>query len=461
MTNSANIARARLGDAIALDHAVRAAVDAQTSVVKAMLPEGVTVSSSDVRMGSIFGAQPTDAGASVTEQSAMRVTTVYACVRLIAGTIATLPWHVYRRDADGDREKIDHDVWWLLNESATPRFTSAAMWMAAILQTLLRGDGIVLIDRPSIYSDRIRGLIPLRREHVQPFVTSAGDVAYRVFDPEADGGKGAHFTVPSNDVLHFTGDFFNGLTSLSVLQTAARQSVGIALRADQHAARAFGDGAYLQHVLKAPKSMGTKQQEELRAAFVARYSGGPGASPIPLVLTEGMEIDSISLTPADQQLLETRRWGVVDIARAFGCPPHMVGETEKNTSWGTGIEQLYLGFLRGQLPLITRVRQELNRKLFSRAGTFIDPDLEALTAGDLKTQADYFQRALGGPGAQGWMAVDEVRRKTNMKALGGDFAKVGKAGAAPAPAKDAKAPDKAPDSTQEPGDGAGEPAPAE
>ena len=349
--------------------------------------------------------------------------------------------------ADGSRERADHDLWWLLNESATAQYTSAAMWMAAIAQLCLRGDGLVMIDRANPYTDKVRSLIPLRRENAIPFRLKSGETAYRVFDMTLDGGKGGSFTVLANDMLHFTGDFFNGLTSLSVIQTAARQGIGIALRADQHAARAFGDGAYLQHVIRAPKTMSQKSQDELRAAFVAKYSGGSGPNPTPLVLTEGMEIDSISLTPADQQLLETRKWQIGDIARAFGVPPHMIGDVEKSTSWGTGIEQLYLGFIRGQLPLITRIKQELNRKLFTRAGLFIDPDLEALTDGDSKAQAEYFGKALGGPGAQGWMLINEVRRKKNLPPVpNGNELLIAKAAPAPTdPAAPKPDPEKDPD----------------
>lgn len=421
MKQSASVARDRLDVALAVDRAVRTAT-------QNLIPEGQFVSSSDIRSAEIFGGAPTDAGAVVTASSAMRVSAVYAAVRLVAGVPATLPWHVYRREADGSRERADHDLWWLLNEEACATFTSSAMWMNAIASVQLRGDGLVMIDRKSRYSNDVRALIPLKRDNVLPYRTADNRLAYRVYDDTISGKTDTYFTLLQDDVLHFTGDFFNGVTSMSVIASAARQSIGIALRADQHAARAFGDGAYLQHVLRAPKSMNTKAQDELRAAFAARYAGGAGVSPIPLVLTEGMEIDSISLSPADQQLLETRRWQISDIARAFGVPPHMIGDVERSTSWGTGIEQMYLGFIRGQLPLLRRITQELNRKLFARAGMFIEPDLEALTDGDAKTQADYFQKALGGPGAQGWMAVDEVRRKKNLKPQGGEFATVARAG---------------------------------
>jgi HK97 family phage portal protein len=134
---------------------------------------------------------------------------------------------------------------------------------------------------------------------------------------------------------------------------------------------------------------------------------------------------------------------VIDIARAFGVPPHMIGETTKSTSWGTGIEQQSIGFVKYTLgPHLKRFENEINRKLFRTSRYFMEHNADSLMAGDSKAQADYFAKAIGGPGAQGWMAVDEVRRKKNMKPMGGEFATVIKAGEAVAPKKEERTEDE-------------------
>ena len=136
---------------------------------------------------------------------------------------------------------------------------------------------------------------------------------------------------------------------------------------------------------------------------------------------------------------------MVDIARAFGVPPHLIGETTASTSWGSGIEQMSIGFVRYALgPHLKRFEQEFNRKLWPRSPKyFVEFDREAAQAGDLKSEAEFFAKALGGPGSQGWMTVNQVRRKKNMEPLPGwnDVAKAGAKADAAAPNNDPAQPE--------------------
>jgi len=129
------------------------------------------------------------------------------------------------------------------------------------------------------------------------------------------------------------------------------------------------------------------------------------------------------MTAEDAQLLETRKFQVIEIARAFGVPPHMVGETSASTSWGSGIEQMSIGFVRYTLgPHLRRIEQELNRKLWPRSPRyFVEFNRDGLLAGDSKTESEVISKSLGGPGAQGWMTVNEARRIKNLPPVpGGD-----------------------------------------
>ena len=169
------------------------------------------------------------------------------------------------------------------------------------------------------------------------------------------------------------------------------------------------------------------QVTQLQNAFRAKYSGMDNAHKLPLVLTEGLTAKEISLSAEDAQLLEARKFQVIDIARAFGVPPHMIGETSASTSWGSGIESMSRGFVTYTLqPHLVRIEQELNRKLFPRAtGRFVQFDRDALIEGDSAAQAAYNRAALGGPGTgMGWMSVDEVRKSKGMAPLGGESAKI-------------------------------------
>lgn len=382
----------------------------------------VDVSSSDsVRMGQIFGDHRTDSGAVVNEKTAMRVSAVYAAVQLIAGAVSTTPCSLYR-SSDGGRQKAgDHPYWRLLNQQPAQRFSAATFWEFATAQMLIRGDGIAYIVRAGNRSPLATAFIPVPRDKVEIF--RIGDrLAYRITDQGPDGKEG-HFIAQQDDVLHFPGMGFDGTSSMSVIGWAARQAIGIAISADQHAAATFGSGASVQYAVTSPLTMSPAQQDAFRDAWVAKYGGGSGHSKIPLILTEGLGVQELSMTSADAQLLESRRFQVVDIARAFGIPPHMIGETSASTSWGTGIEQMSLGFVRYTLrPHLHRFAQELNRKLFPAGSeTFIEFNVDGHLEGDSKAQAEFFSKALGGPGAAGWMVVDEVRALKNLPPIeGGD-----------------------------------------
>lgn len=381
------------------------------------LTEYHDVPSSDaVKMGQIFGDYPTSAGAVVTPGSAMRVTAVYACVRLIAGALASLPLPVYQRTEDG-RERAEHPYWWLLNEQPTPRFSAATFWEFVTASVLLRGDGLAYIvrDRNGVAQQ----FIPIHRDRVQ-IVAVRDRLAYRIYDEDSNGKVG-FFNADQDDMLHFPGCGFDGVSSMSVVTYAARQAVGIAIKGDELAGSMFASGAHIQYAVKAPGTMTAEQQNRFREAWVAKYGNGQGVSKTPLILTEGLDVKELSMTAEDAQLLESRRFQVIDIARAFGVPPFMVGETEKSTSWGTGIEQMGIGFVTYTLqPHLTRFEQELNRKLWpARAKYFVEFNVDGLMRGDSKAQAEYFGKALGGPGVQGWMTVNEVRRLQNLPPISG------------------------------------------
>jgi HK97 family phage portal protein len=419
---SAQIARERLIGALAGD--------------RASFKNGVEfydVPSSDaVRMGEIFGMTATDSGAVVNETTAMRVSAVYRCTALIAGAIAGTLFELYRY-ADGEREIVgrDHDLWWLLNEQMCGRFTAASGWEFLTAQMLLRGDGIAYIARKNRFSPEVAAIIPVPRGNVD--MRRAGDGLRYTITDELDDGTVGSFTVDQGDIIHFPGFGFNGVCSMSVIQWAARQAIGIAIKADEHAAHTFASGASIQYAIKAPKTMTPTQQQDFRDAWQAKYGNTAGHSKIPLILTEGLDVTELSMTSEDAQLLESRKFQRTDIACGFGVPPHMVGESSASTAWGTGLEQIVKSFDKYTVgPHVKRLKDELNRKLFPRSGRyFIDPDMDAFLAWDSKAQAEYFSKALGGPSNQGWMLIDEVRRKMKLPPIaGGD--KLIMAGSAPA-----------------------------
>lgn len=398
----------------------------EPTISNADLPPDAVPSSDAIKMFEIFGDPATASGAVVNSDTSMRVSAVYSCVNLIAGAIAQLPIPVFRRADDGSRERVEHDYWWILNERFAPAWPAAAAWEFLATQMLLRGDGIAYIVRNR--SGAMVSLIPWPRGYVDIEEQERTSLKAPVRLQYTFHGDKGYFVADQDDVLHLPGFGFNGRCSMSVIQWGARNGIGIAIQGDVHAGKFFSEGGKPEVAIKAPARMTPDQQEDFRSAWVAKYGGTQGNRRIPLILTEGLDVKELTMSAVDQQLLESRQWQVIDIARAFGVPPHMIGETQKSTSWGSGVEQMSIGFVKYTLgPHLKRWKDELNHKLFSTYRNFVEHNVDGLMAGDSKAQSEFFVRALGGPGSQGYMSVDEVRKLKNLPPLGGEFAKVVKA----------------------------------
>lgn len=391
-----------------------------------------TIISSDPRIIELLGSTPSAAGTSVTEASALRVSAVFACVARIAGAITSMPARIYERGPLARRTEVeDAPLWWLLNEQPSDRFTAASMWEQVTSHMLLRESGFVFIGRKP--TGEVTELIPLPYDGVQVHRMASGKadrLRYSVQDVDRTYG------VDQDDMLHFPGLGFNGLRAMSVLQYGARNATGNAAAMDEYSGKFFANGSHPSIVLEVDGVMKDEAVTNLQTAYQNKYSGMGNAHRLPLVLTNGIKAKPISLSAEDSQLLDARKYQVVDIARAFGVPPHLIGETSAATSWGSGLEEMTKAFLMFTVvPHLVRYEQELNRKLFRTYKRFIEFDREALQAGNLKAQADYFRAALGGPGSgAGWMTVDEVRRARYLPPLGGDAAKLFRPDTGPKPA---------------------------
>lgn len=359
----------------------------------------------------LLAGVPAASGVTVNEVSAMRVTAVYACVRLIAGAIASLPLTVYRR-ADQGRERVRNDLWWLLNEQPCPAVSAAVFWEYLLAQMLLSGDALAEIERGR--GGAICALIPLDSRSVG-IRSIDGRLRYEFYRDGQWLGR------DQDDILHIPGFGFDGTRGMSVIRHAAREAIGLALAAEGFSSRFFASGAHPDVALKVPGKMTQEQIDNLRRIWASKYGGAHNAN-LPIVLTEGTDLKEVTLSAQDSQLIEARRFQVADIARAFGVPPHMVGETDKSTSWGSGIEQQGIGFVQYTLaPHLNRIEQEINRKCFRTERLFVEFNVEGLLRGDSKARAEYYTRALGGTQNPAWMTPNEIRRLENLPPMeGGD-----------------------------------------
>lgn len=355
----------------------------------------------------LFGGT-TDAGVTVTEQTSMRTSAVYACVNLIARIIGSLPLKVYRRKRDGDAAEVPDTLpYYLLHDEPNPVMTSSVFREFLTANVLLGGNAYAAIGRNQ--ANQVIDLFPIHASFVTPERVNGRNRYIVRF------GDGTTETLDQSDMLHIPGLGYDGLKGQSVITWAARQAVGLALATEQHGSRLFSNGAKLGVVLKHPKSLSKDAVKRLAEQFQQQHAGLSNVAKT-LVLEEGLDVSNVSMTSEDAQFLETRRFQVEDIARFFGVPPHLIGHTDKQTSWGTGVEQNTLGFLIFTLlPWLTRFEQELNRKLFPRSPFYTQFKVQGLMRGDSKARSEYYASGH----QNGWLTTNEIRRFEDLPPVSG------------------------------------------
>jgi len=363
------------------------------------------------RLSDLLGVNPSASGVVVNEHTAMRASAVYACVRLIAGAIASMPMQVYKRTTNGREIDSSNPLYPILHDQPNPMLSALVYWESVVSAILLTGDSFSLIGRNHL-GDAL-SLTPLNKRRVEVkkidnrliYVVGFDDGSYAAYDQD--------------DVLHIPGVGWDGKNGLSAITHAAQNAVGAALAADEYSARYFANDATPSGYIKYDKKLSTDQADLLRDYWLRKHQGLEN-SHMPAILTEGGEFHQLTITAQDSQLIETRKFQIGDIARIFGVPPHMIGDTEKSSSWGTGIEQQSIGFVQYTLrPHLRRIEQELNRKLFPRGNSFAEFNVSGLLRGDIKGRNESYQIALGGNQQPGWMTINEVRKLENLPAIEG------------------------------------------
>jgi HK97 family phage portal protein len=373
----------------------------------------------------------TYSGADVTESSVLALSAAWACVNLLAGTIASLPLMVYRTDAKGRREVArDHPLYRILHDSPNYDQTAMDFWEGGVAALELRGN---MHARKEVSGGRLVALHPVWN----PTVTrmSNGSLRYRWTE------NGKSYDEPQESVLHVRGFGGSPLGGLSTL-TYGRQVFGLSVAANQAAGSMFANGVRSTGVLTAGGPLTKEQFDETERRLGEKFSGAMNAGR-PMLLAQGMSWQQITMTPEDAQMLESRAFSVEEVCRLYGVPPHMIGHTEKSTSWGTGLEQQTIGFVKFTLrKRLKRIEQALEKQLLTAVeraqGYRIEFNLEGLLRGDSGGRASFYQSAL----TNGWMTINEVRALENMAPVeGGDTPRmqmqnvpITEAGQAPAPA---------------------------
>ena len=352
-------------------------------------------------------------GEMVTANGVLGLTTVWACINLLAGTSAALPLMVYRTDAAGARTLAkDHDLYRLLHDSPNSLQTALDFWEYQVAALELWGNAYA---RKIMMGDRVVSLAPIPPDQVVVRRLGNGLLEYRWSE------DGRSYVETSETVLHIRGFGGNPLGGMSTLSFGAR-AFGLALAIDNSAGSIFRNGVRPSGVLMMDGyAKSPEQRAELEALLVQKFTGAMAAGR-PMVLEGGMKWEALTINPEDAQMLQSRAFSVEEICRLFGVPPFMIGHTEKSTSWGTGLEQQTLAFVKFSLARrLERIEQALSKQLLTardRAeGIVIEFSLEGLLRGDSAGRASFYQSAL----TNGWMTINEVRALENMPPVpGGD-----------------------------------------
>jgi HK97 family phage portal protein len=356
-----------------------------------------------------------------TEHSALTVSAIFASVNLLGGAIAALPMEIYKRSTDGERDRLPSDeLWWILNEQFTARWSAANAWEFLAQSLLLHGDGFAKIKRLS--SGVIVGLEPIHPLRVT--VAPLSDGSRLVYGIEPD------WTIPQpanrdfeildqDDVLHFAGFGFDGCRGLSPLRYHLRMTGAVALATQDYAARFFANSGRPDYALEAPGNLTPATIDNLRDQIASRHQGTENAHK-PMVLTGGMTMRTVSMPVEDMQLLQTRQFAIEEIARIYGIPPFMIGHNEKTTSWGSGVEAMGTGFVRYALRQhLNKIENEINRKLFRTASKVALFDTTELERADTKSMFESMRTAIGRSGEPGFLTINEARARLSLKRLDG------------------------------------------
>ena len=359
-------------------------------------------------------------GKAVTERSAMQMTAVYSCVRILAEAIAGLPLHLYTYKDDGGKEKaIGHPLYLLLHDEPNPEMSSFVFRETLMTHLLLWGNAYAQIIRNG--KGEVVALYPLMPNRMTVDRDSSGQLfySYQMNNTDAPTMKAGTVILKPSDVLHIPGLGFDGLVGYSPI-AMAKNAIGLAIATEEYGAKFFANGATPGGLLEYPGTV--KDPDRVRESWNKGFSGTQNAGKV-AILEEGMKYTPISIAPEQAQFLETRKFQINEIARIFRVPPHMVGDLEKSSF--SNIEQQSLEFVKYTLdPWVVRWEQSLSRALFTpeeKKRYFFKFNVEGLLRGDYQSRMNGYATAR----QNGWMSANDIRELENLDRIpaedGGDL----------------------------------------
>ena len=359
-------------------------------------------------------------GKRVNERSAMQMTAVYSCVRILSEAVAGLPLHLYQYTDKSSKEKaVENPLYFLLHDEPNTEMTFFVFRETLMTHLLLWGNAYSQIIRNG--KGEVMGLYPLMPDRMTVNRDEKGRLYYEymVSSDDAKTLKDGTVRLSPYDVLHIPGLGFDGLVGYSPI-AMAKNAIGLAIAAEEYGSKFYANGATPSGILEYPGTV--KEPDKVRESWNAGFGGSSNAHKI-AVLEEGMKYTPISISPNEAQFLETRKFQINEIARIFRVPPHMVGDLEKSSF--SNIEQQSLEFVKYTLePWLVRWEQAMQRSLIpqdDKSKYFIKFNVDGLLRGDYQSRMQGYATAR----QNGWMSANDIRELENLDRIpaedGGDL----------------------------------------
>lgn len=361
-----------------------------------------------------FGAGFSKTGVHVTDKTAMQVTAVFACIRLLSENIASLPLSIYRTTAEGKVKATDRTDYSVLHDVANPECDSFQFWQVFIANMLVYGRGYAEVVRN--YGNEMVQMWNITTPYVKASRNgTTGELEYIVTSPNKET-----FTLRKDQIFRVDWFSMDGLNIFKPLQLA-QNAIGLGIAAEEYASSYFKNGANVGGVVEYPGEMETEQVEEFRNSVREAYSGLSNTARI-MFLEQGSKFTKVANTPEESQMLDTRKFQVREVARFYNVQPHMIGDLEQATF--SNIEQMSLNFVMYTLrPYFVRIEkayaaQELSAE--ERKTLYARFNAEGLLRGDYASRMAGYATARN----NGWMSANDIRDKEEMNRIpkdqGGD-----------------------------------------
>lgn len=364
-----------------------------------------------VSAAQVFYFGTSGSGKSVTVQSAIQLSTVYACVRVISETIASLPLGIYEAVNDGNEKAMEHPLYRLLHDEPNSEMTSFVFREVMLAHLLLYGNSYSQIIRSG--KNTIVGLYPLLPDHMDVDRDSKGNLQYTYTTSD-----GKTVSIKPRDVLHIPGLGFDGVMGYSPI-ALEKNAIGLGIASEEYGSKFFSNGARPSGILTHPNTV--KNPKALRDSWNSAYGGSSNSNRV-AILEEGMKFEPIAIPNNEAQFLETRKFQVDEICRIFRVPPHLVGNLEHATF--SNIEHQSIDFAVHTIrPWLVRIEQAMNRALLSdqeKGRFFVQFNIDGLMRGDYKSRMEGY--AIGRQ--NGWLSANDIRALENQNPIpkeeGGD-----------------------------------------